>query len=114
MLDRELDTAVAQQQQMAGQPPPPSPEEQKVQADIEGKQAELQMKQQSHEMDMAFKQQTNAMDRATKIEQMNVDRQLGQQKVANQVEMDSIKAMQQMAQPIIRPNGGGSGPRKSQ
>jgi hypothetical protein len=115
MMDRELDAAIAKQQQAEMQPPPPSPEEQKVQADIQGKQAELGMKQESHDMDMAFKMQENQLDRQTKLEQSQLDRQVNQQKAATQIEMDNIKVMQQLANPpATQPQGGGRGPRRAQ
>jgi hypothetical protein len=61
--------------------PQPSPEEQKVQADMQAKQAELQMKQQGQQADMQMRQQEGAL----KL-------QLAQEEAAAKLELERAKA----------------------
>jgi hypothetical protein len=90
-FESELDRTFNQITKQLQQPKPPqkSPEQMKVEAEIEGMkqmgqleaqghQQDMQFKQQEHQMDMQLKQQTNAMDMQTAQMKSAVQREKSQ------------------------------------
>lgn len=96
-----------QQQQRSQQPPQPSPEEQKVQAQIQGQQAKMQIDQQTAQQQMQVNQQQSGQQ--LQIEQLKAQTQLEmkqketellmvleQAKAKNEIEIARIKADAEM------------------
>jgi len=111
MIDRELDALVAQQQQAQQQPPPPDPEVQKMELEMEMKREEMGMKQQERQENLMFKRQESQMKLRDKQQQSVMDMETKQRQSDQQAFLDQEKMMRELAQPIIRPQGGGDGGR---
>lgn len=77
-------------------PPQPDPEMMKVKAQIEGKKAELQMKQQSNQQEMAHEKEMHQLDMSAKIQEVQVDGAIKQQEMQQRaVEGQQKLALQQ-------------------
>lgn len=88
-IEGKFDQATQKVVQMANAPKPPPPEMQKLQAEIQAKQAEMQMQQQTHQMDlqaeaqkhtqeMQFEREKHQIEMGMKMQEMQMT--MGQQK----------------------------------
>lgn len=71
----QLEQTIEQAMEAAAKPrpPQPAPEMMKVQAQIEGKKAELQMKQEGHQAELGMKKEMHQMDMQAKVQEVQID-----------------------------------------
>lgn len=88
-----LEKFKAIQQKAAEQPPPPDPAMQKIEADQQIKQAELQMRQQEAQIEMGLEQQRTQQQMELEKAKTAAQLQLEQQKAAAQIQLEREKAI---------------------
>lgn len=125
-FEGELDRTFAQlsKQLQNPQPPQPSPEEQKVQGELELMKQEGQFKAQEHQQDLEFKRQEGQLKLQGKVQDAQVQKQINDQKMAQnaqkaqqdaqlgeakmwqQLNQDQIRAQAQAENPMATPRPG--------
>jgi hypothetical protein len=113
MIDRELETLMSQQSQ-GGQQEAPSPEQQKVEAEIQGERDKQQMRREEHTDKMQFKREEAQINRQTKMQDAQLQQQVKTQQAENQMQLDTVQLMNEMRNPTVQPQGGGRGPQRAQ
>lgn len=79
-------------------PPQPDPEVMKVQAQIEGKKAELQMKQQGQQAELGMKREMHELDMSAKIQEVQIDGAVKQMEAEQRAQEGQQKLQLQAAQ----------------
>lgn len=75
----------------ASQPPKPSPEEQKLQADMQAKQAELQFAQQSKQMEFQFKEKEAQQNAQIETQRFAHEAKLKEQELQHTMQLETFK-----------------------
>jgi len=83
------------QTQAAQQPPPPDPEMMKVEAQIEGKKAEIQLKQESQQVEFQMEQARAQQDMQLEVIRLQNELQIAKIKAENEIQIARMKAQMQ-------------------
>lgn len=113
MIDRELEMLMSQQSQ-GGQQEAPDPEQQKVEAEIQGERDKQQMRREEHKDKMQFKREEHQMNRQTKMQDAQLQQQVKSQQAENKMQLDAVQTMNAMRNPDVQPQGGGRGSQRAQ
>ncbi len=108
MIDRHLDEMLAQQNS-GQQQEEPDPEAEKMKAELEMKREEMGMKRQERQENMGFKRQENQLKLQSKQQESALNMQTKQRQAEQEAMMDQNRMMRELAEPVIRPQGGGDG-----